>query len=319
MFSELVEQKAAKALLSADLSHDRLAPFYLFAGPQGVGKALAARLFARSILCGKGGGDGCRCKSCALYRSGNHPDFLRAADDAETEIKVETVAEVRKFLSAKPMLSSRRVVLIEDAERLNQHAQNGLLKSLEEPPHGTVLMLTVNRAEALLPTIPSRARIVRFGHLSRSGMTEVLKRHQVADADMDILIDVGGGSPGKALGLSSFSAAVSKTALGFREAIEKGVSPVKAEALVAEALANLPDNAAKRAFLAELIAVLSVRYRKDLARLGSEPLGTVLSVLVEAYRAVRQNVAPELVVLSLASRIPRALAGETLPNRGVFI
>jgi len=320
MFSELVEQKAAKALLAADIESGRLAPFYLFTGPQGVGKALTARLFARYVLCEKCvEKEACACKCCRLFNSGNHPDFLHIALEGDAEIKVETVDEIRRFLSNKPMLSRRRAVLVEDAERLNQHAQNGLLKSLEEPPPGTVLILTVNRLEAMLETIPSRARLVRFGNLSSEGMEEILKKKQVPSAEIEFLIDAGAGSPGRALGFSSHSKLVRDVADAFHAATKGGVSPVQLETAVAVALASLSDNAERRDFLVELVTVLSIRYRRELAPLGSEPLGTVVSVLVEAYRAVKQNVTPELVVLSLASRLSRALSGEPLPGRGVFV
>jgi DNA polymerase III delta' subunit len=320
MFSELVEQKAAKALLASDIKRERLAPFYLFTGPQGVGKALTARLFAKYVLCEKcGAKEDCACKSCRLFNSGNHPDFLHEALEGDTEIKVETVDEIRHFLSSKPMLSRRRAVLVEDAERLNQHAQNGLLKSLEEPPPGTVLILTVNRLEAMLETIPSRARLVRFGNLSSAGMEEVLKIAQIPSAEIPFLVDTGAGSPGRALGFSSHSKLVSDVADAFHAAVKGGVSPVDLETTVAAALAGLADNAERRDFLVELITVLSIRWRRELAPLGSEPLGTVVSVLVEAYRAVKQNVTPELIVLNLASRLLRALSGEPLPGRGVFV
>ncbi|HHN46425.1 MAG TPA: hypothetical protein ENN09_03190, partial [Planctomycetes bacterium] len=259
----------------------------------------------------------CSCRSCVLFNSGNHPDFMRIAGDAE--IKMDAVEELRHFLASRPMASRRRAVLVEDAERLNQHAQNGLLKSLEEPPPGTTLVLTVSRPEALLDTIPSRARVVRFGNLADASVRAVLERLGVSEAEMPFLVEAGGGSPGRALGLSAHSALVRETAEAFFEGVAAGKPLAALEAPVAEALGSFSENAERREFLVEFITALSLLYRRHLAANGSEPLGTIISSLVEAYRAARQNVTPQLVVLTLASRLERANAGEPVTGRGVFI
>lgn len=307
-------------MLASDIRRARIAPFYLFIGPRGVGKSMTASSFARYLLCRDDEpSDEDACKSCRLYASGNHPDFLHVIEPGAAEIRIEVVNTVRQFLGSRPMFSGGRVVLIEDAERLNLFAQNGLLKSLEEPPRGTVLVLTVNRIEALLETIPSRARIIRFRHLSREGMRQVLREQSVPEAELDFVADASGGSPGVALGFSRHSEAVRRTAEDIIEAVSAETASVDSCLTVTGVLDGLSDNAERREFMSELVTALSILFRRRMRNGGTEPLGTVLSVLAEAYKAVRQNVTPELVTITLLGRLQRALRGEAVTNRDVFI
>jgi DNA polymerase-3 subunit delta' len=182
--SEVQHQERAISILRRSLSSGRTHHAYLFEGPEGVGKQMAAKALAARLLCLSTEippeADACgRCAACQLFASGNHPDFhliersLHKLHPDRT-IRVSkglflVVDVIRTFLiepsASKPTVSSRRVFLVNEAERMNEGAQNALLKTLEEPPGQACLILVTSSAERLLPTIRSRCQRVPFGLL----------------------------------------------------------------------------------------------------------------------------------------------------------
>ena len=182
--SEVQHQERAISILRRSLSSGRTHHAYLFEGPEGVGKQMAAEALAARLLCLSNeippDADACgNCAACRLLASGNHPDFhlierslhklhpdrtIRASKGLFLVVDV-----IRTFLiepaGSKPAVSARRVFLVNEAERMNEGAQNALLKTLEEPPGQTCLILVTASAERLLPTIRSRCQRVPFGLL----------------------------------------------------------------------------------------------------------------------------------------------------------
>lgn len=235
LFADLVGQRAAVALLQAALERRRLAPAYLFAGPDGVGRGLAALRFLEGLLAGAAGDD-------PLLRrrllAGNHPDLLRVeptyshqgrlvpASQAEAEgvsrrtppqIRLEQVREVSRFLARRPVEASRSLVVIEAAEAMAEAAANALLKTLEEPGEGLLILITAAPAQ-LLSTIRSRCQQIPFARLSAEAVRQVLAslppepaaegqeegpeaRQAAANAapEPPELLELAGGSPGALL------------------------------------------------------------------------------------------------------------------------
>lgn len=216
-------QAAATAAFLAALNGASLHHAWLLAGPQGIGKASFARAAALRILAeGATPGElpptlpvpeshaGAR-----LFAAGSHPDYreLRrlpkkdggkgAEEELARSITVDQVRSLGPFLGTMPSLSPRRVIVIDAADDLERPgASNALLKSLEEPPAGTVFLLVSHAPGRLLPTIRSRCRLLRFDPLDDADMAAVL-RAQMPDADDDeiaALVRASGGSPGRALG-----------------------------------------------------------------------------------------------------------------------
>ena len=193
---DVQHQDRALSLLKRGLAAGRTAHAYLFDGPEGVGKELAARVLAARLLCrdvappgpalfgdAPADDDACgRCEACLLLAAGNHPDFHlihRGLHKLHPERTIRnsrgltlSVEVVRHFLidpaGLKPTVGSRRIFVIRDAERMHDAAQNALLKTLEEPPGAAVLVLVTASAERLLPTIRSRCQRVPFGRLPRA-------------------------------------------------------------------------------------------------------------------------------------------------------
>ncbi|MEY2806267.1 MAG: polymerase subunit delta [Planctomycetota bacterium] len=155
----------------------RLAHALLFAGPAGIGKHLAAETLAAGLLCDRGPGEPCRtCGACKRCASGAHPDLHvvdPVAEELET-IPIKRIARredsqgqtVEEFLGLRAMEGGWRIVLLRESERLNEEAQNALLKTLEEPGDDALLVLECSRAERLLPTIASRVVRVAFQPLA---------------------------------------------------------------------------------------------------------------------------------------------------------
>jgi DNA polymerase-3 subunit delta' len=185
----------------------RLGHAYLFAGPAGVGKHTLAREIGRALLCetlGKTLAACGQCASCSLANAGTHPDLILAARPEEkVDVPIEVVRGVIENLSLKPARGGRKVAILDDADDLNAQSANALLKTLEEPPPGSVLFLIGGPTpERQYRTILSRCQVVPFTPLRREHVIELLKANEVTDeARLDRLVRVAGGSIGQALAL----------------------------------------------------------------------------------------------------------------------
>jgi DNA polymerase-3 subunit delta' len=218
----------AKHAFSSALAGGSLHHAWLFAGPEGVGKASFAMLAARRILAGAGQPDDYSIppgdRTQQLIDAGSHPDFKKLERLPKDEKKPDqgfarslTVAQVRAiepFFSVKPTFSDRRVVVIDSADDLERNGANALLKNLEEPPAGTVFLLVSHAPGRLLPTIRSRCRMLRFEPLDDADMRAALAGAGAKPGEIDDLIRVGQGSPAQALGMAGLDIAGLDKALG---------------------------------------------------------------------------------------------------------
>lgn len=203
-FQRLVGHRELAAGLLAELAR-RPSHAYLLAGPRGVGKATVAQGLAHSMLCERTpGADFCctpencatriaaaasgrranaaatpRCDCCAgcvQVATGVHPDYTYVARQSNrTEVLIEQVRDLIERLGIRPSRGPRRVAIIDDAETLNLPAQNALLKTLEEPPGHTIVFLVTDAEQALLDTVRSRTRPLRFGPLTVAEIAAALQ------------------------------------------------------------------------------------------------------------------------------------------------
>jgi DNA polymerase-3 subunit delta' len=209
-FSEVRAQDRATGSIRAALARGTLHHAYLLGGPPGVGKGTTARLLAQAVNCegGPAGPEGWRvdpcgacgpCRRIAAGEFGNHPDVLRLAEErvmakagrwepegGRTPSRDIVVAQIRDLvdrrLSLRLFEGRRRVIIIDPADAMNVQAQNALLKTLEEPPEDTTLVLVSSTPDELLPTIRSRCLRVTFGPLPDSLVEEVLLAERGAAA-----------------------------------------------------------------------------------------------------------------------------------------
>lgn len=213
-FSSLIGQPQAIELLTQAVTKNRIAPAYLFAGSDGVGRALAARCFSRLIF------QATATKPQKHRDLKNHPDFLwveptymhqgqrlTAAETAETglkrkappQIRLEQIREISQFLGRPPLEATQAVVVIEQAETMSEAPANALLKTLEEPGRATLILIAPS-VESLLPTLVSRCQRIPFYRLEQAAIVQVLQqvgRSQVAEDPA--VMAMAEGSPGRAI------------------------------------------------------------------------------------------------------------------------
>lgn len=168
------------------VNRGRLAHAYLFVGPSGVGKKLFATELAKALLCERAGGrlDACgQCPSCLLVDAGTHPDLLTAARPEEkNDLPIETIRELTEKLYLKPARGGYKIAIIDDADDFNEASANCFLKTLEEPPPKSLLILLATDPERQLSTIVSRCQVVRFSPLPADLISNLLV-DQGLDAD----------------------------------------------------------------------------------------------------------------------------------------
>ena len=223
LYADLIGQPQAVALLDAALAQQRLAPAYLFSGPDGVGRRLAARRFLEGVIAGPAGDAAVRRR----LQAGNHPDLLwveptysekgqlvpasQAVDagmsrKAPPQLRLEQVRAVSQFLARRPVEAPRCLVVIEAVEAMAEGAANALLKTLEEPGDGLLILLSA-APDRLLSTIRSRCQTVPFARLAPEALQQVLRDAAVhapgatalGAADPPELLELAAGSPGALL------------------------------------------------------------------------------------------------------------------------
>lgn len=159
-FEQIYGQPGVLAELTRSFRAGSVVHAFLIHGEAGCGKRTLAMTLSMALHCEKKGSQPCmECGPCKRMLAGTHPDHIVVKND-KTIISVDEVRELIDALSEKPYEGGFRTVVIEDADKLNDRAQNALLKTLEEPDGRTVFFLLTARKEALLPTIRSRCRPV---------------------------------------------------------------------------------------------------------------------------------------------------------------
>jgi DNA polymerase-3 subunit delta' len=194
VFADLVGQEAvvaqlrsaaaaAAAVVGGDAeARGGMTHAWLFTGPPGSGRSLAARAFAAALQCDTG--DGCgSCVACAQTRSGAHPDVAVIVPEG-LSLRVDEAREIIVRSSRAPTRGRWQVTLIEDADRLTESGANALLKALEEPPPRSVLLLSAPSVEDLLPTIRSRCRMAPLRTPPAEAVARVLVERDGVDPAM---------------------------------------------------------------------------------------------------------------------------------------
>jgi DNA polymerase-3 subunit delta' len=195
------EQKRAFARI---VKRGRLAHAYLFVGPSGIGKFRFARELAKALLCegrSESTFDACdSCTACTHFAAGSHPDSMSVArPDDGLDIPIETIRDLSRELSLKPARGHRKIAIIDDADDLSDTSANCFLKTLEEPPPGSLLILIGTSTHRQLPTIVSRCQRVDFHLLSTENVARVLQDRGDVEADqVDSVARLSGGRPGRA-------------------------------------------------------------------------------------------------------------------------
>ena len=329
----LAGQERPRAAFLAAMAGGALHHAWLLAGPRGIGKAAFAQAAALRLLeDGAGetlppGLDVPAGSTRSLVEAGSHPDLRilqrrakkKKGDESDEDevapgpvpeadlarnIDVGQVRSLLPLFGKTPSLSPRRVIVVDAADDLEASAANALLKSLEEPPAGTIFLLVSHQPGRLLPTIRSRCRLLRFDPLDDAAMAGVLADElpDAGGAEIAALLRAGEGSPGRALGYAGLDLAALDAALA---TIAADGDPTNAHRLkLARELGGRGAELRYAAFLERAPAFIAEAARGR--------AGTGLRGALDAYDAARSvaaarplSMAPDATVIELSGLVAR--------------
>ena len=247
----------------------RIAHAFLLSGLHGTGKRTCANYLTQTILCASPQAPCGQCPACKKVLAGLHPD-VHVVGEEEKSISVDTIRALRDQLALRPFEADRHIALIPRADRMTAQAQNALLKTLEEPAGGNVFFLLTDQPGAMLPTIVSRCRRLRFSPVSVEACAEILAEKGVEPGRARLAAACAQGAVGRALEIAG-----DEDYLPLRE---KALSSLKAlsggKAGVARAISFLGEGKSAAARAPEWLEILEVVARDLMAREnGGTPYG----------------------------------------------
>jgi DNA polymerase-3 subunit delta' len=228
-FRDITGHRQLLELIARAVVRGTLPPSLIFAGPEGVGKRMAAVALAQFLNCpNRSDDDSCgTCASCTRIVRRVHADVLILEAGDTGAIRIDQIRDAIERAAYRPFEGRRRVVIIDDADAVNLEAQNALLKTLEEPPAASTFVLVTSRPDVLLPTVRSRCQRLRFGRLSPADVAAVLMgEHKYAATDAHAAASLSDGSVGLALeGGSEEFVEAREAAAGLLESVAGGHDP----------------------------------------------------------------------------------------------
>jgi len=201
---KIIGHKKQLEMIENDIASNSLAHAYLLAGPSGIGKFSIAKMLVNILQCPN---NLCNeCSVCKQIQAGSHPDTMVINEDGES-IKIEQIKEIISRLQMTKQ-GEYKVLLIKGAEKLTPEAANCLLKTLEEPPRDTIIIMTTNNIREILPTIISRVRLIKFSAYSQNFLKEALRPlyPETEEETLDQVCSLSMGKSGKAINLLEDSA-----------------------------------------------------------------------------------------------------------------
>lgn len=289
----------------------RIAHAFLLSGPHGTGKRTCANYLTQTILCASPQAPCGQCPACKKVLAGLHPD-VHVVGEEEKSISVDTIRALRDQLALRPFEADRHIALIPRADRMTAQAQNALLKTLEEPAGGNVFFLLTDQPGAMLPTIVSRCRRLRFSPVSVEACAEILAEKGVEPGRARLAAACAQGAVGRALEIAG-----DEDYLPLRE---KALSSLKAlsggKAGVARAISFLGEGKSAAARAPEWLEILEVVARDLMAREnGGTPYGDTGDLkldgraLLLGVMETRKLVASNVSFLAALEKMYLALTG----------
>ena len=200
-FDDIIGQETIIGHLKTAISEKKPSHAYILCGDEGCGKRLLADRFAAGLLCEGEGEKPCgNCIPCMQSGSGNHPDIIYVTHEKKNITVGDIRTQVVSDISIKPYSGPFKIYIIEDADRMNEEAQNALLKTLEEPPQYAVLLLLAQNTGTFLQTILSRCVMLRFTPLSNDRIMKYLNtNYNIVDYLAKLCAAFSNGSIGRAI------------------------------------------------------------------------------------------------------------------------
>jgi len=209
-WSELIGHDRLQRWLATAIASQRFSGSFLLVGAPGVGKRTVAKLIAKTLLCEKNPPQQMQpcgvCEGCVQVEADTHPDVVsvgKPADRSFIPVRLLIGADEARMqegfcrdVRIKPLRGNRKIAILHDADFLNEEGANCLLKTLEEPPPGTVMLVIGTSEQKQLPTIRSRCRILRIGPLSEDDATRLIREvHQIEAPESQIhaAVEMSGG------------------------------------------------------------------------------------------------------------------------------
>lgn len=333
IFREVLGHARNLERLRRCLASGRVSHAYLFVGPEGIGKSTVAKAFACALTCPEEPGEGCgECPSCRRIVSGSHPDVHIVEPEGQA-VKIEQVRDLQEAVAFRPALAPRTVAVLPRAERMTPQAANALLKTLEEPPGETVIVLVSPTPSLLPPTVVSRCELIAFAPIPAEELAGILvARRGMSREAASLAAAMASGRVGLALeaDLGELKALRNKALEFLKAATEgpatviewsqawfdeqrRGRSSLKASGLeLSQALLGLTR---------DLVVSASGERKRlihpDLAdRYGSLPAVRTTAQAAEAFKAVQEaqghlarNLNPQLVCEAMGLAIAEASRG----------
>ncbi|MBQ2836302.1 MAG: DNA polymerase III subunit delta' [Clostridia bacterium] len=200
MFDNILGNEKNKNILEKSIKLNKFSHSYIFWGIEGIGKKLIAKEFAKNILCLEQK-ENCNCKSCIEFDSNNNPDF-QLIEPNEGKVRIEQVREMQRKIAEKPIISNKKIYIINDADTMTTEAQNCLLKTLEEPPEYITIILICTNEENLLSTIKSRCTRMHFDSIDTEEIRRYIKQNFPEQEISQNIIKLSQGSIGKTIKLN---------------------------------------------------------------------------------------------------------------------
>ncbi len=317
-FKDIKGQDKAIELLVSGIKQKRLAHAYLFAGPESIGKGKAAQTLAKTLNCEEEKLDSCdKCPSCRKIDNGNHPDVHWISPEGRGDIiKIEKIRWLRQNISLKPYEAKAKFYIIDKAHKMNDAASNALLKTLEEPPANSILILISQNPERLFYTIKSRCQKVNFKAMDQDALARILKdEYNLSSEKSHFFSFFSSGRIGKAILLKDENTLEWKNRL-IDEFIDRGSVFDEESAFfsnerknILEALGILAtwyrDILVMKTSGAEELVINRDRVRDLKKSTSNYSQDTILSLLEDVRKTsilIQQNVNPKLALSSLASR-----------------
>jgi DNA polymerase III subunit delta' len=246
-FGEIVGHQRQLENLRSAMASGRLHHAYLFLGPEGVGKRMIAMALAKAIHCVESNQDYCgQCIDCARITDGNHPDVRLIEPLADKkEISIQQIRELQRELNYRAFSGKQKIAIIDPAILMNLSAQNALLKTLEEPPVDSLIVLITPSTGGLLPTLRSRCLSLSFAPLSSVQVAAFLEsQHGMQTAEAELVAAMSMGSIGAAANFDK-NELMEKRRIWLNMLISLKVGDYNAAIITAEALAKNRDEALK--------------------------------------------------------------------------
>lgn len=200
-FSDIIGQEAIREHLESAVSQNKVSHAYIINGERYSGKEFIAGIFAAALLCDDENNKPCgKCHNCVQAFSENNPDIIRVTHEKPNIIGVDDIrTQVNNTVQVKPYGGKKKIYIINEAEKMNQQAQNALLKTLEEPPEYTVILLLTTNTNELLQTILSRCVVLNMKPVRDKEVRKFLMEEvEIPDYMADICVAFARGNVGKA-------------------------------------------------------------------------------------------------------------------------